>query len=182
MTKIEVIGNLGADAEIRTGEGYKFVSFRVADTQKWTDQEGKEHTVTDWYDCTMNNVESGVIPYLLRGTKVYIRGNARPKLYSSASERKMKATISVSVVEVELLSGKADPVPRELIIPDTNKLVRVDKYFCANIDTSKFKKDDFAILVDRYGQTFKVVKGGWVAPEVQQEQGDSNAQQEQAQS
>lgn len=176
MTKLEVIGNLGADAEIRSGEGYKFVSFRVADTQKWTDQDGKEHEQTDWYDCVFNNVESKVIPYLVRGTKVYVRGNARPKLYSSMQERKMKATISLNVMEIELLSGKADPVPRELIIPDTMEIVKVQKYYQAEIDTSKFNNNDFALLTDKNGLLYKVVKGGWVAPHVEQEQGDSQSQ------
>ena len=38
MLKVEMIGNLGADAEIKDHQGRKFVSFRVAHTEKWTDR------------------------------------------------------------------------------------------------------------------------------------------------
>ena len=39
MIKLEIIGNLGADAEIKQYNGNKFVSFRVAHTDKWVDQQ-----------------------------------------------------------------------------------------------------------------------------------------------
>ena len=38
MIKIEVIGNLGADAQLQVVNGNKFVSFRVANTDSWTDK------------------------------------------------------------------------------------------------------------------------------------------------
>ena len=35
MIKLEIIGNLGADAEVKVYNGNKFVTFRVAHTDKW---------------------------------------------------------------------------------------------------------------------------------------------------
>ena len=52
MLKAELIGNLGADAVIKSGEGYSFVSMRVANTEKWKDESGAEHSDTVWVDVT----------------------------------------------------------------------------------------------------------------------------------
>ena len=35
MFKVEVIGNLGADAQVKDANGTKFITFRVAHTEKW---------------------------------------------------------------------------------------------------------------------------------------------------
>ena len=62
MLKVEIIGNLGADAEIKESNGSKFVVMRVAHTSKYTDQNGQPHESTTWVDVTLNNAESKVIP------------------------------------------------------------------------------------------------------------------------
>ena len=38
MIKMEIIGNLGADAQLQVYNGNKFVSFRIANTDAWTDK------------------------------------------------------------------------------------------------------------------------------------------------
>lgn len=73
MFKVEVIGNLGADAEVKDGNGGKFIAFRVANTDKWTTESGEKHESTTWIDVTMSNVDSKVLPYLKAGVKVFVR-------------------------------------------------------------------------------------------------------------
>lgn len=52
MIKLEIVGNLGADAEIKDYNGNKFVSFRVAHSEKWVDrQTGTITTQTTWVSC-----------------------------------------------------------------------------------------------------------------------------------
>lgn len=164
MLKAELIGNLGADAEIKQGEGYAFVSMRVANTEKRKDEDGKEHTQTEWVDVVYSKTDSNLIPFLKAGVKIYVRGFLRARVYSSQKDRKMKAGVTINVTEIELCGGNNDLVPRQLIIPDTGDIVDVAKYYQANVDTSKWKKDDSGFLVDKNGNQYTLVKGGWVAP------------------
>lgn len=170
MLKAELVGNLGADAEIKKGDGYQFVSMRVANTEKWKSEDGQEHQQTDWVDVTLSNVENGIIPYLKAGVKVFVRGFIRLRVYSSAKDRKMKAGLTISATEIELCGGNSDTVPRQLICPETGDIVDVQKFYQAACETSTWKKDEWAYLVDRGGRQYKMIKGGWVAPIVEDEQ------------
>lgn len=168
MIKIEVIGNIGADAEIKDSQGQKFVTFRVANTDKWKDANGVEHAQTDWVDCVLNNAESKLVPYLKQGVKVFVRGNARLRVYSSKKDRMMKAGLSINVLEVELCGGSSDDVPRQLIVPETGAIVNVDKWYHVPMDTKHFKKDDIGVLVDQRGRQYLFNKACWVIPSVDQ--------------
>lgn len=168
MFKVEVIGNLGADAEVKRDQGYAFVTFRVAHSERWTDTEGKEQTSTTWIDCTMNNVESKVIPFLKQGVKVFVRGFGSLRVYSSKKDRMMKAGVTVKVLEIELCGGASDDVPRQLIEPNTGALVDITKHYWANIDTKALKKDDKFELIDKQGNRYSGNKAGFIIPIVEQ--------------
>lgn len=164
MLKAEIIGNLGADAEIKSGEGYSFVSMRIANTEKWKDENGQEHTETQWVDVNWSKTDSSLVPFLKSGVKVFVRGFVRTRVYSSKQDRKMKAGLTINALEIELCGGSSDVVPRQLIIPETGDIVDVAKYYQANVDTKAWKKDDQGVLVDRQGNSYQLIKGGWVAP------------------
>lgn len=164
MLKAEIIGNLGADAEIKSGEGYSFVSMRIANTEKWKDENDQEHTETQWVDVNWSKTDSSLIPFLKSGVKVFVRGFIRTRVYSSKQDRKMKAGLTINALEIELCGGSSDMVPRQLIIPETGVIVDVAKYYQANVDTTKWKKDDQSVLIDRQGNSYQLIKGGWVAP------------------
>lgn len=177
MLKAEIIGNLGADAEIKSGEGYSFVSMRIANTEKWKDENDQEHTETQWVDVNWSKTDSSLIPFLKSGVKVFVRGFVRTRVYSSKQDRKMKAGLTINALEIELCGGSSDVVPRQLIIPETGDIVDVAKYYQANVDTTKWKKDDQGVLVDRQGNSYQLIKGGWVAPlKVEEEPVEDQAQ------
>lgn len=106
MIKLEIIGNLGADAEVKMYNGNKFVSFRVAHTDKWVDQNtGVISTQTTWVSCSMNGDGGGLTPYLKKGTKVFVRGTPNFVVYSSPKTHKMESGVNLFVREVELCGG-----------------------------------------------------------------------------
>lgn len=176
MLKVELIGNLGADAQVKEANGAKFVTMRIAHTDRWTDDQGKTRESTIWVDVTFNNAESKVLPFLKAGVKIFVRGNASLRVYSSAKDRCMKAGLTVAAHEIELCGGSTDDVPRELADPNDGHLYKVAKYYQTDVDTSKWKKEDQALLVDRQARRYIVVKGGWVAPEVVQTEDDQTNQ------
>lgn len=174
MFKVEIIGNLGADAEIKESNGSKFVTMRIAHTTSFAKDDGTKQESTIWVDVTLNNAESKVIPYLKQGVRVFVRGNGSLRVYSSKKDRCMKAGLTVSASEIELVGGQSEEVPRQLILPDSGQLVDITKWYAANIDTSKWKKDDVGYLVDTKGRQYMVTKVGWVkpVPETQENAGE----------
>lgn len=171
MFKVELIGNLGSDAQVKNDGGNAFVTFSVAHTDKWKDADGKEHDSTQWVDCILNNVESAIIPFLKAGVKVFVRGNARLRVYSSKKDRCMKAGVSVWVQEVELCGGSSDAVPRELIVPEDASIFAVQKFYWVALDTKGMKKDETRQLIDRQGRNYAMNAQGFVfeCPESQDE-------------
>lgn len=163
MLKVELIGNLGADVEIKESNGSKFATFRVADTTKYTTQQGESKEVTNWIDCTLNNVESKVLPYLKAGVKVFVRGNASLRVYSSKKDRCMKAGLQVSVLEVELCGGNNDSVPRQIIDPSDGSIHDTQKFYWCDVPTKGMKKDDLKELVDMRGNQYIMNNQGFVA-------------------
>ena len=77
-----VVGNLGADPEIRyMTDGDAVCTLRVATTESWKDKttgDSKQHT--EWHRCVLfrQNAENAA-KYLKQGSKVYITGKNRTK-------------------------------------------------------------------------------------------------------
>lgn len=164
MLKVELIGNLGADAEVKNSNGSKFVAMRVAHTDKWKDASGNTQEQTVWVDVTMNDTESKVLPYLRQGVKVFVRGNASLRVYSSPKDKCMKAGLSIAAREIELVGGSSDDVPRRLIDPSTAALYEVTKHYWCNRNNDELSDDAMYQLVDEKGRPYVMNKGGFVVP------------------
>lgn len=161
MFRIEAIGNIGGDAEIKNDNGRMYVQFSIADTRKYTKQDGTEVEQTNWISCFYRNAEAEVVKYLKKGTKVFVRGNGETRLFSSEKDRMMKAGVSINVSEIELVGGgSSDLVPRELALP-TGELIPVYKYYYIDNRNMATKP---TILYDRRGQSYGVAETGFVYP------------------
>ena len=177
MLKIEVIGNLGADAEVKSSNGSEFVTFRVAHTSKYKKQDGTEVESTDWVDCILSNAQSKVVPYLKQGVKVFVRGNGGVDVYSSKKERRMKGKLTCNVLEVELCGGAADDVPREIIDPNDGTIHQTQKFYWCDVQTKGMKATDVRQLIDARGRLFMMNNKGFVAPMPDQEHGQTTEEQ-----
>ena len=109
MIKMEIIGNLGADAQLQVNNGNKFVSFRIANTDTWTDKRtGEIFKATQWISCSLNGDGGNLLPYLRKGTKVFVRGNAQIVTYSSPKTHQIEAGVNLFVREIELCGGSKE--------------------------------------------------------------------------
>lgn len=154
MLQVTLIGNVGADAVRKAGEGYEFVSFRVCHNDRYTDAAGVKHETTMWVDCVMDK-DAKVAEYIKAGTQVYVTGSLSLRVYSSAKDRCMKAGATIRVQRLELLSGKSDGVPSRLI--DEDGVVHdVNKYFHCDVPG--------CFLHSERGQVFASDDNGWVMP------------------
>ena len=106
MLKVEIIGNIGNDAEIKEFGGKKYVSFSVAHTEYQKDEQGNRTDLTAWCSVLLFG-EGGLLPYLKRGSKVFVRGNLKVKMYTDRNGNQ-QATINVSASEVQLCGVKGE--------------------------------------------------------------------------
>lgn len=164
MFKIEVLGNLGADAEIKNDNGRTYVQFSVADTRRFRSEDGTDHEITNWVTCFMKNAESEVVKYLKKGTKVFVRGNGDLRVYSSAKDRMMKAGVSINVSEIELAGGNSDLVPSQLALP-TGQVFAISKFYWADV---KGIEPAVNALYDKHGCIYNVDENGFVTPATNQ--------------
>jgi single-strand DNA-binding protein len=78
VNKVILIGNLGADPEVRSlPSGGKVVNLRVATTDTWRDKNsGERKEKTEWHRVVIFNegLTRVAEQYLKKGSKVYIEG------------------------------------------------------------------------------------------------------------
>lgn len=164
MIKCEIIGNLGADCEVKQSNGNKFGACRVAHTDKYTDAQGNVHESTMWVDIVIPDADNKVIPYLKAGVKVFVRGNASLRVYSSQKDRCMKAGLTINAREIELCGGSSDAVPRQVIDPSNGQLFDVTKCYWIGKETKGMKKADLVDITDVKGGQYKMDSYGFVHP------------------
>lgn len=169
MFRVEFIGNIGADCERKTDNGRSFYTIKVAHSDRYTDANGKEHETTVWASCILNEkVGDAVAQYLTKGRKVFLRGRASLNVYSSKIDRCMKAGIQVSVDELELIGGQTDEVPRQLVDPNTNRVIDTCKTYY--VDSALFVPEGHKnpvfpeFFIDTKGFKY-TCQNGFVAPE-----------------
>lgn len=82
LNKVMIIGNLGADPELRTlPDGGSVANFSVATTESWTDKNSNErHEKTEWHRVTFFGKAAEVLhQYGRKGSKVYVEGSMRTR-------------------------------------------------------------------------------------------------------
>ena len=107
MLKAEIIGTIGADAEVKDFSGKKYVSFSVACNDYAKDQQGNRTETTTWVSVLWYGDGGGLLPYLKKGAKIFIRGNLKAKAYTD-KQGAAKASININAFEVQLCSFKSD--------------------------------------------------------------------------
>ena len=81
MRRIQVIGNLTKDAEVKNIKGDDAISFSVAANDYHKDSQGNKIEKVYYYDCTIWKKDVRVANYLLKGTKIYVEGTPEVNVY-----------------------------------------------------------------------------------------------------
>lgn len=83
VNKVILIGNLGADPEVRSfANGGKVANLRLATTETWKDRNsGEKQERTDWHTVAVfGDGLAGVAErYLRKGSKIYVEGQLRTR-------------------------------------------------------------------------------------------------------
>ncbi|SHG70599.1 single-strand binding protein [Cognatiyoonia sediminum] len=89
VNKVILIGNLGADPEVRTFQnGGKVCNLRIATSENWKDRNtGERRERTEWHSVAI--FSEGLVrvaeQYLRKGSKVYIEGKLQTRKWQDQS-------------------------------------------------------------------------------------------------
>ncbi len=89
VNKVILVGNLGADPEIRrTQDGRPIANLRIATSESWKDKNtGEKREKTEWHRVVIFNegLCRVVEQYLRKGAKVYIEGQLQTRKWQDQS-------------------------------------------------------------------------------------------------
>ncbi|HEY3285810.1 MAG TPA: single-stranded DNA-binding protein [Gemmatimonadaceae bacterium] len=113
LNRVSLIGNLGADPEVRTtSTGTKVAQFSIATSRQWNDPDGKRQERTDWHKCiAWNRSAEGagladiMESYARKGDKVFVEGRLEYRQYDD-KEGRTHHVAELNVREVVLLSPR----------------------------------------------------------------------------
>lgn len=103
MLQVEIIGNIGNDAQVKDFNGKKYIAFNVAHSEKFKNQQGVETERTTWVSV-LKPGESAVVQYLKKGTSVFVRGDLSVKAYQDNAHN-WQVGVNCLAREVQLLPG-----------------------------------------------------------------------------
>ena len=89
VNKVILIGNLGADPEVRhTQDGRPIVNLRVATSESWRDKaSGERREKTEWHRVVIfsEGLARVAEQYLKKGSKVYLEGQLQTRKWQDQS-------------------------------------------------------------------------------------------------
>ena len=90
LNKVQLIGNLGKDPEIRyTSEGKQVAKFSMATNRTFKNKEGESIDDTQWFNIeAWSGLAKVVEEHLTQGDRVYIEGRLKTESYEKDGETK----------------------------------------------------------------------------------------------
>ena len=115
LNKVMVIGNLGADPEMRyTADGNAMTSFRVAASRNYTAPDGERREETEWFSVVAwRKLAEQCSQYLQKGRKVYVEGRLRTRSWDTPEGQKRYRTEVVADRVLFLDRAAGAPLPED---------------------------------------------------------------------
>ena len=108
VNRVHLIGNLGADPEMRQTQGGPVCNLRIATTEKWSDADGNKKERTEWHNVTVwGRQAENCGTYLAKGRQVYIEGRLQSREYQDKDGNNRKVW-DVVAQSVQFLAGGND--------------------------------------------------------------------------
>jgi single-strand DNA-binding protein len=116
LNKVMLIGNLGADPEVKTTQGgARMAQFSLATSRQWNAEGGQKQEKTEWHRVVVwNNSRTGtglvdvVEKYLKKGDRVYIEGRIEYRSYEDKKDGQTKYITEIRAFELMMLAGRGE--------------------------------------------------------------------------
>lgn len=109
VNKVILVGNLGANPEVRYTQGGQAVAnLRIATTERWTDKGGQKQEATEWHRVVLwGKLADIASQYLVKGRQVYIEGRIRTRQWQDQQGQKRFSTEIVGL-NMQMLGSRSD--------------------------------------------------------------------------
>lgn len=101
MNKVILMGNLGADPELKvTAGGMAVLKLRLATNKSFKDKSGEKKQLTEWHSVTFFNKQAeGLVKHLTKGQQILVEGELRTSTYEKDGETRYRTEIVGSQLE-----------------------------------------------------------------------------------
>ncbi|ALR05495.1 single-stranded DNA-binding protein (plasmid) [Xylella fastidiosa] len=110
LNKMQLIGNLGADPDIRyMQDGTPTVTVSVATTDTWKDKDtGNKEEKTEWHRVVFFGGLAEIVgEFLKKGSQIYVEGRLRSRNWEDKEGNK-RYTTEIMAKEMKMLGKKQD--------------------------------------------------------------------------
>jgi single-strand DNA-binding protein len=109
INKVTLIGNLGADPEVRyTNSGAAVASFNLATTETRKDKDGQKQELTEWHRIILwEKLAELAGQYLTKGSKIYLEGRLQTRKWDD-KDGNARYTTEIVGKEMKFLSPKGE--------------------------------------------------------------------------
>lgn len=107
LNKVILIGNLGADPELKQLDGgTSIANFSIATSESYKNKQGEKVTNSEWHKCVCYGKSAEIIDqYTSKGDKLYIEGSIHTRSWDD-NEGNKKYITEVKVRDFKFLSTK----------------------------------------------------------------------------
>jgi single-strand DNA-binding protein len=121
LNKVMLIGNLGADPEMRyTANGQAVTTFNIAVNRNWTGRDGERREETEWVTVVCwEKLAETVSQYLQKGRRAYVEGRLQTRNWEGQDGVKRYKTevVAQTVLFLDRAQGAPTPVEDEAPTP-----------------------------------------------------------------
>lgn len=109
LNKVQVIGNLGDDPEVRyTGSGQAVGTLRIATNERWTDKDGQSQERTEWHRVVVWGKQAEQCKeFLSKGRQIYAEGRLQTREWTDREGHK-RYTTEIVAQRVLFLGGRGE--------------------------------------------------------------------------
>lgn len=106
LNKVQLLGNLGRDPEVRyTAAGKAVATFTIATSFSWRDQNGNDQEKTEWHRIVAWGRLGEICgEYLSKGRRVYLEGRIQSRDWEDQDGRK-RTTVEIVASDMIMLDG-----------------------------------------------------------------------------
>lgn len=108
LNKVMLIGNLGADPEVRyTTSGSAVANLRLATAESWRDKEtGDQQERTEWHNVVFfGRLAEIVSEYLKKGSQIYVEGRLQTRKWQDRDGND-RYTTEIVANDMQMLGGR----------------------------------------------------------------------------
>lgn len=109
LNRATLIGNIGKDPEIKTLQnGRKFVSFSLATSKRYRDNNGEQKEETQWHNIVIwgKTAETFENIGIVKGTQLYIEGEITNRSWTDQTTGQKRYTTEINVSSFQILSSR----------------------------------------------------------------------------